>query len=130
MTINRSVVKPARIQFASDLHLEFEHRPQDRLQLPVARGTTALVLAGDIHSTIAGMDDFVRNLAKQVPVVMVAGNHEFFTHELNDTRARARRLGRLDPGRSLPGEPDRRNRRHHLSGRDALVELRQRERRS
>ena len=33
------------------------------------------------------MDDFVRNLAKQVPVVLVARNHQFFTHELNDTRA-------------------------------------------
>jgi len=78
---------PIRIQFASDLHLEFEHRPQDRLQLPVARGTTTLVLAGDIHSTIEGMDDFVRNLAKQVPVVLVAGNHEYFTHEFNAHRA-------------------------------------------
>ena len=77
---------PIRIQFASDLHLEFEHRPQDRLQLPVAPGTTAIVLAGDIHSSIQGLDNFVRNLARQAPVVMVAGNHEYFAHELNDTR--------------------------------------------
>jgi len=77
--------KPIRIQFASDLHLEFEHRPQDRVQIPITRGTTALVLAGDIHSEITGMDGFVRQLAKQAPVVMVAGNHEFFGHELNDT---------------------------------------------
>ena len=82
--------KQHQIQFASDLHLEFEHRPQDRLQLPVARGTTTLVLAGDIHSTIEGMDDFVRNLAKQVPVVLVAGNHEYFTHEFNDHLAALR----------------------------------------
>ena len=67
--------KPVNIQFASDLHLEFEHRPQDRVQIPVAPDTAALVLAGDIHSDIAGMDAFVRNLAQQVPVVMVAGNH-------------------------------------------------------
>ena len=78
--------KQHQIQFVSDLHLEFEHRPQDRLQLPVARGTTTLVLAGDIHSTIEGMDDFVRNLAKQVPVVLVAGNHEYFTHEFESHR--------------------------------------------
>ena len=78
--------KPINIQFASDLHLEFEHRPQDRLQLHVAPGTTALVLAGDIHSSIQGLDKFVRNLARQAPVVMVAGNHEYFDHELNDTR--------------------------------------------
>jgi predicted phosphodiesterase len=79
--------KPIRIQFTSDLHLEFEHRPQDRLQIPITRGTTALVLAGDIHSEITGMDSFVRQLAKQAPVVMVAGNHEFFSHEMNDMRA-------------------------------------------
>jgi Icc-related predicted phosphoesterase len=77
--------KTATIQFASDLHLEFEHRPQDRVQVPIARGTTALVLAGDIHSDIPGMDTFVRDLARRVPIVMVAGNHELFGHELNDT---------------------------------------------
>jgi len=78
--------KPTRIQFASDLHLEFEHRPEDRLQLPVAPGTSAIVLAGDIHSSIPGLDNFVRDLARHAPVVMVAGNHEYFAHELNDTR--------------------------------------------
>ena len=67
---------PINIQFASDLHLEFERRPQDRVQLSVQKGTTALVLAGDIHSDIAGMDLFVRDLAQQVPVVLVAGNHD------------------------------------------------------
>jgi hypothetical protein len=36
--------KPYTIQFASDLHLEFERRPEDRLQLPVSPDTTALVL--------------------------------------------------------------------------------------
>jgi Icc-related predicted phosphoesterase len=77
--------RPTKIQFASDLHLEFEHRPEDRLQLPVAPGTTAIVLAGDIHSNIEGLDAFVRNLAKLAPVVLVAGNHECFDHEFNDT---------------------------------------------
>jgi Icc-related predicted phosphoesterase len=77
--------RPARIQFASDLHLEFQHRPEDQLELSIARGTTALVLAGDIHNDLAGLDTFVRPLAKRVPVVLVAGNHEFFTNELNDT---------------------------------------------
>ena len=33
--------KTCKIQFASDLHLEFERRPEDRLQLPIAPGTTA-----------------------------------------------------------------------------------------
>ena len=78
--------KPYTIQFASDLHLEFERRPEDRLQLPIAPGTTALVLAGDIHNDPAGLDAFVRPLAKRVPVILVAGNHEYFTHELNSMR--------------------------------------------
>ena len=78
--------KPYTIQFASDLHLEFERRPEDRLQLPIAPGTTVLVLAGDIHNDPAGLDAFVRPLAKRVPVILVAGNHEYFTHELNSLR--------------------------------------------
>jgi Icc-related predicted phosphoesterase len=78
--------KPYVIQFASDLHLEFERRPEDRLQLPIAPGTTALVLAGDIHNELAGLDAFVRPLAKRVPVILVAGNHEYFTHELDSMR--------------------------------------------
>jgi Icc-related predicted phosphoesterase len=82
--------KPIKIQFASDLHLEFERRAEDRLQLPVAPGTRAVVLAGDIHSDIAGMDDFVRTLARHVPVVLVAGNHEYFMHEFESHRERLR----------------------------------------
>jgi Icc-related predicted phosphoesterase len=73
------------VQFASDLHLEFERRPEERLQFPIREGAGVLVLAGDIHSDFAGLDTFVRQLAMQVPVIFVAGNHEFFTHEINDT---------------------------------------------
>jgi Icc-related predicted phosphoesterase len=75
-----------RIQFASDLHLEFERSPDDRLQFPVTADTDAIVLAGDIHSDIGGMDDFVRMLAERVPVILVAGNHEYFTHEFESQR--------------------------------------------
>ena len=82
--------KPIKIQFASDLHLEFERRPEDRLQLPIAPGTSAVVLAGDIHSDIAGMDAFVRALARHAPVVLVAGNHEYFTHEFESHREQLR----------------------------------------
>lgn len=78
--------KAFQIQFASDLHLEFERSPDDRLQLPVAPDTDAIVLAGDIHSDIGGMDDFVRTLAQRVPVILVAGNHEYFTNELESHR--------------------------------------------
>ena len=77
--------KPIKIQFASDLHLEFERRAGHRLELPVALDTDVLVLAGDIHNDFAGLDSFIRPLATRLPVVLVAGNHEFFTHELNET---------------------------------------------
>lgn len=78
--------KPCRIQFASDLHIEFERGPADRVRVPVARETDAIVLAGDIHNDLAGMDDFVRELARRAPVILVAGNHEYFTHEFNGFR--------------------------------------------
>jgi Icc-related predicted phosphoesterase len=79
--------KQHTIQYASDLHLEFERSPADRLTIPIHPGTTALVLAGDVHDDLDGLDAFVRPLAGQLPVILVAGNHEFFTHELNDTYA-------------------------------------------
>lgn len=75
------------IQFVSDLHLEFERREEDRLALMVAPRADVLVLAGDIHNDLAGLEAFIGPLAKQIPVVLVAGNHEFFTHEINDTYA-------------------------------------------
>lgn len=78
--------KQHTIQYASDLHLEFERRPADRLTLPIHRGTTALVLAGDVHNDVNGLDAFIRPLARRLPVVLVAGNHEYFTHEFESHR--------------------------------------------
>ncbi len=78
-----------RLHLLSDLHLEteaFEPRP--------APGAELLVLAGDIDSTWAGLERF-RDWP--VPVLMVAGNHEFDQRELNDAwpalRERCRQLG-------------------------------------
>jgi hypothetical protein len=65
-----------RVQLLSDLHLEteaFEPEP--------APGAELLVLAGDIDATWLGFDRF---LGWPVPVVVVAGNHEFDGRELND----------------------------------------------
>jgi len=74
-----------RLQLLSDLHLEtetFDPHP--------APGAEVLVLAGDIDSTWAGLDRFAR---WPVPVLLVAGNHEFDDREWNDAwpalRARA-----------------------------------------
>jgi hypothetical protein len=64
-----------RLQLLSDLHLEteaFEPRP--------APGAELLVLAGDIDS---GWDGLERFADWPVPVLFVAGNHEFDRRELD-----------------------------------------------
>lgn len=73
-----------RIQLVSDLHLErFERRfPQQRLVQP-APGADLLVLAGDIHNGVAALRTFGD---WPVPVLYVAGNHEFYDHERPQTR--------------------------------------------
>jgi hypothetical protein len=65
-----------RLQLLSDLHLEteaFDPHP--------APGADALILAGDIDSTWQGFARFAR---WPVPVILVAGNHEFDDREWND----------------------------------------------
>jgi predicted phosphodiesterase len=78
-----------RLQLLSDLHLEtetFAPRP--------APGAEALVLLGDIDATWAGYERF-RDWP--VPVLLVAGNHEFDNREWNHAwpalRALAQALG-------------------------------------
>jgi hypothetical protein len=63
-----------RLQLFSDLHLEtetFDPRP--------APGAEWLVLAGDIDATWTALERFAD---WPVPVLMVAGNHEFDGHDL------------------------------------------------
>jgi predicted phosphodiesterase len=65
-----------RLQLLSDLHLEtelFEPQPAPDAEL--------LVLAGDIDSTWRELDRFG---GWPVPVIFVAGNHEFDQRELDD----------------------------------------------
>ena len=78
-----------RLQLLSDLHLEteaFEPMPAPDAEL--------LVLAGDIDSTWAGLEKF---RGWPVPVLFVAGNHEFDERELTQAwphlRERCTRLG-------------------------------------
>ena len=73
-----------KIQVASDLHLEFLQRNflGERLIAP-ASGADLLVLAGDIANGI----DAVRLFADwPVPVLYVAGNHEFYSQSFDQTR--------------------------------------------
>ena len=64
-----------KLQILSDLHLESEAFDPE----PVA-GAELLVLAGDIDSTWAGLQRFA---GWPVPVLMVAGNHEFDGRDLH-----------------------------------------------
>jgi hypothetical protein len=73
-----------KIQLASDLHLEFLTRrfPAECLVQP-APEADLLVLAGDIHhgtQAIAHFADW------PVPVLYLAGNHEFYGHSWEQTR--------------------------------------------
>jgi len=64
-----------KLQILSDLHLETEaFDPQP------APGAELLVLAGDIDSTWAGLQRFA---GWPVPMLMVAGNHEFDGRDLH-----------------------------------------------
>jgi predicted phosphodiesterase len=65
-----------RLQLLSDLHLETED-----FQARPAPGAELLILAGDIDSTWAGLAQFEH---WPVPVVFVAGNHEFDRRALEE----------------------------------------------
>ena len=65
-----------KIQLLSDLHLESEEF--DPVPVP---GADVLVLAGDIDSTWCGYERFA---GWPVPVIAVAGNHEFDRRELDE----------------------------------------------
>ena len=64
-----------KLQILSDLHLESETFDPEP-----AAGAELLVLAGDIDSTWAGLQRFA---GCPVPVLMVAGNHEFDGRDLH-----------------------------------------------
>lgn len=70
-----------KILLYSDLHLEFasfKHTPKD--------GYDYVVLAGDIAKGAGGINWANSNFLK--PVMMVAGNHEFYQGDINDITAR------------------------------------------
>lgn len=73
-----------KVQIASDLHLEFLQRlfPGERLILP-AHGADLLVLAGDIANGLEAVELF-RDWP--VPVLYLAGNHEFYGHAIEQVR--------------------------------------------
>ncbi len=77
-----------KLQLASDLHLEFaqRERPGTRLVDP-APDAELLVLAGDIHNGVRGIEAFAD---WPVPVLYVAGNHEFYDQTWEPAREQLR----------------------------------------
>lgn len=73
-----------KLQLLSDLHLETE-----RFSPQPAPGAELLVLAGDIDSTWAGYEAFA---GWPVPVLVVAGNHEFDGRDVDVALAGLRAL--------------------------------------
>ena len=78
-----------KLQLASDLHLEFLQRqwPGERLITP-APGADLLVLAGDIANGTQVLELFAD---WPVPVLYLAGNHEFYGESLHPMRERLRK---------------------------------------
>lgn len=102
-----------RIQLLSDLHLETEH-----FEPEPAPAADLLVLAGDICSR---WDGFARFRDWPVPVIAIAGNHEFDQRELDTAlpalRRHCERLGiRLLERESVVIDDPRSERRIRFSG--------------
>lgn len=87
-----------KIQLASDLHLEFlqEAWPGEHIIDPVACADV-LVLAGDIAAGSDGINFFGDwpSPNGRVPVVYVAGNHEFYGHPIGPQRERMKAAAAL-----------------------------------
>lgn len=80
------------IQLASDLHLDLLHPrwPEERLISP-AQDADVLVLAGDIHKGTLAIDTFAQWAAQSpIPIIYIAGNHEFYGDSLGAVQDRLR----------------------------------------
>ncbi|MAA75159.1 MAG: metallo-dependent phosphatase [Salinisphaeraceae bacterium] len=83
-----------RLRVLSDLHLEFYESPEDA-GIVNDIGCDAVVLAGDIHTGVQGIEWAARTFDQ--PVIYVLGNHEFYRQEagllMDNARACAEYLG-------------------------------------
>lgn len=80
------------IQLASDLHLDLLHTrwPEERL-ISLAQTADVLVLAGDIHKGTLAVDTFAQWAAQSpIPIIYIAGNHEFYGDSLDAIEQRLR----------------------------------------
>ena len=81
-----------KIQIASDLHLEFlQHDWTDERLIEPAPGADVLVLAGDIANGVDPLRLFADwSERSKVPIIFVAGNHEFYGHVMDPMIERMR----------------------------------------
>lgn len=84
-----NILTPMKLQLASDLHLEFLGRsfPSERLISP-APEADILVVAGDVSNGTKAIELF---MDWPVPVLYLAGNHEFYGRDFEETRAALRK---------------------------------------
>jgi hypothetical protein len=102
-----------RVLYMSDLHIEMERRRRPLIDVllrkPVPEGRPLLkdvlapdliVLAGDIHNGLLSVA-YADSLAKRfgVPVALVAGNHEYYFHNLVQTRQQISNAAAATQGR-------------------------------
>lgn len=74
-----------RIRVLSDLHLEFCD------WTPPAADADVIVLAGDIHAGVRGLE-WAREQFPSTPVIYVVGNHEFYGGQMNEVLAALRKV--------------------------------------
>jgi len=76
-----------RIQILSDLHADVNRR----LVPPALADADLVLVAGDVRAGIVASFEYLRrHIPAPAPIVMVAGNHEFYGSSLNGELARAR----------------------------------------
>ena len=78
-----------RIRVLSDLHLEFKDWKPPKADADA----DVVVLAGDIHVGVKGIE-WARRSFPSIPIVYVAGNHEFYGEHIHDMTQELLREGR------------------------------------
>lgn len=84
-----------RIHVVSDIHLEFTGMHCD-LDEYITNNRDLLIVAGDLGEGDNGVE-WLKNQTKYSPVVFVAGNHEYYGHEIPDVDKVYRNLDKAVP---------------------------------
>jgi len=66
-----------KIQYVSDLHLEFKNSTT----IEQHDDADLVILAGDIHKGLNGVDWVLNTFKKETPVIYVFGNHEYYSND-------------------------------------------------